>query len=134
MEVKTAYVWSFRGQKYGYDEHSIRISFHYGSGYALYPKGKTKEHGPYHLDEEDIIWLSKEFSSYIPSYGAPYYQGIVTDWGYDTEEGLCKLMMEEKLILKRNGYQVAYKWVGNPWNAEQNRNKKRKLPKNPNLL
>lgn len=53
------------------------------------------------------------------------------------EEGLCALMLENKLVIERekNGqlYELTFKWDGDLWDAEQSRKgrkgKKRKFAK-----
>jgi hypothetical protein len=135
MNEKAVFVSIIKGQSYG-SQSEIRISFHNDSGIALFPKGYSQIHGYYHLDDQDIYDLQENHPDCIPQRGDSYYQGYVTEWGYDVEEGLCLLMLEEKLFLDRHkqGYRVQYKWdTAKPWNAEEHRNKKRRFPKNPNI-
>ncbi|WP_341285555.1 hypothetical protein [Priestia megaterium] len=136
MEQKTITVDKFKGQSYGYKGNEVIIAFHYGESPVLFPINhpeNTKRYGTYHLNYEHIKKLREQYPDYIPARDDLYYKGSVTDWGYDVEEGLCQLMLEEKLIVERekNGqlYELTFKWNGDPWDAEEGRKKKRKFPK-----
>ncbi|MCI2254555.1 hypothetical protein L2D08_09265 [Domibacillus sp. PGB-M46] len=136
MLRETIKVTSFSGMCYGHDGLSIKFTFQYESEpieeFAYYEQG----YGYYHLNKEDIILLSKKFEKRIPKIGAPYYKNKVTDWGYDVEEQLAKIMLFGlDLEREKDGelYLVTFKWVAAPWDAEKNRRKKRKFPRNPDL-
>lgn len=136
MEERIIEVTAFTGQTYGYNGE-IRISLHYEKLPIRFKKGTTKKHGPYHFDNEDIAKLTKEFPEYLPQKENDHYQGYVTEWGYDIEEGLCQLMIEGKLKLKRTEYgkefMVKYSWIGEPWDAER-KGKKRRFQKLNNFF
>jgi len=136
VEQKVITVNAFKGQSYGYKGNEVIIALHYYGSPVLFPikhPENTTTYGPYHLNYEHIKRLRDQYPDYIPARDDLYYEGSVTDWGYDVEEGLCDLMLEGKLVLERekNGqqYELTFKWDGERWDAEEGRKKKRKFPK-----
>lgn len=129
------YVNRITGQSYGYLS-DIRISFHMDKQTVDYSRYSVN-HGPYHLAQEDIGKLQSDYPQFIPKLGNPYYKGYVTEWGYDVEEGLCKLMINQLLLWDTaDGKVVRFLWdpYTEPWEADRHRKKKRRFPRNPNLL
>ncbi|MED4285342.1 hypothetical protein P4679_25805 [Priestia megaterium] len=139
MEQKVITVNAFKGQSYGHKGKEVIIALHYYGNPVLFPikhPENTKTYGPYHLNCENIKNLRERYPDYIPAKDDPHYKGCVTDWGYDVEEGLCALMLENKLVLERekNGqiYELTFRWDGERWDAERSRKgKKRKFTKRP---
>ncbi|MES1043544.1 hypothetical protein FOA22_03340 [Heyndrickxia oleronia] len=135
MEEVTAKVNKITGQTYGSQGEYI-ITFHMDNSTARYAKSYSKKYGYYHIDYDDIQSLQMHFPEYIPYKDNNYYGKYVIEWGYDVEEGLCKLMIEGKLTLERKKQDskilVKFEWVGEPWDAEENRKLKRRFP-NRNL-
>lgn len=139
MEEKSIKVNSFKGQSYGAKDGKIILTFHYEGRVAGFAKF-SPQHGPYHMDNEDYTYLQDKYPAYLPVIGDPYYKKSKTDWGYDAEEGLCRLMVEGKVNLVREETDtgtpclVKFAWCGEAWDAEVTRNKKRKLPRRQDFV
>jgi hypothetical protein len=128
VDAKIVEVTSFKGQSYGYQGGPLIFTFHDESGAVRFFK-YLPEYGKYHLDYDDIKGLCDRYPEYLPYKDDMYYEGIVTDWGYDVEEGLCRLMKRKEMLTLPRLNNVMFKWVGPLWVAEDHRTRKRKLPK-----
>lgn len=95
----------------------------------LVPFSIGDHHGsPYHLDMGLIEALSSDFPEYITMFNPKREK--VSEWGPQTEIGLCKLMLDEKMkwIRKNNDGEeilVHFIWDGLIWQPK-NRPTKRK--------
>jgi hypothetical protein len=128
MDEKIIEVTSFKGQSYGYQGEPIIFTFHDESGAVPFFK-YSSIYGKYHIDQEEIKALCDRYPKYIPDKNDVYYNGVVTDWGYDVEEGLCRLMMRKEMLKLSRLDHVKFKWIGELWVSEDHRKKKRRYPK-----
>ena len=113
MEEKIVLVNEFVGPSYtnglfGFRYHQEVVPFNIGN-----------HHGAiYHLNMSTIESLAVEFPTYITAFDRK--RDKVSEWGPQTEIGLCKLMMEGKLRILReegNGEKVTvlFFWEGPMW-------------------
>lgn len=128
MDTKIIDVSRFTGQSYGYRGKPIIITFHQEND-LVHPYNESTKYGKYHLNFNNIEYLCKVHRDYLPKKDDAYYKGLVVDWGYDFEEGLCKLMSTDKMLELPWIEGVKFKWHGAPWMAEEHRKIKRRLLK-----
>ncbi|RUL45640.1 hypothetical protein [Lysinibacillus antri] len=123
MAEITAKVNEFVGPTYtkGY------IGFRYNGTVVPYYIGNYSDTA-YHLDMVSIDMLANNFPQYIQSKE----KGMkATDWGYKTEIGLCKLMLDNKLKLvmpneKGERILVNFEWEGSLWDPHNRPTRRKK--------
>ncbi len=79
---------------------------------------EDEKYGPHHLTEYELGLLQEMHPSYLPMYDPTYFKTL-TEWGYEIEQGLCKLMTEGKMYFEYKESDktigVWFKWVGEKW-------------------
>lgn len=105
------YVSAFTGLTYGAGRDKVvAIAFKdINNKPVKFEKGYYKDHGAFHIGDEEIAELKRTHPSFPQGKG-----GTFTDWGHRVEEYLCTLMMREE-GLSFGGSNSIFKWQGPAW-------------------
>ncbi|WP_050179722.1 hypothetical protein [Domibacillus robiginosus] len=72
----------------------------------------------YHVDMQDLRELMEKYPDYLNSYNKQLYM-TRSYWGQNNiEVGLCWLMKEGRVTLRRQRQDIHFTWVGPDWNPD----------------
>lgn len=103
------------------------IGFRYDSAVVPFVIGDHYD-SEYHITMNDINQLASTYPTYLSPFNRKTHK-TVQNWGENIVEiGLCRLMMDNKLLLEReyNGYMVPvrFKWLGDMWKPRERTTKR----------
>jgi len=96
-----------------------KIGFRFDGGVIPFEIGFV-DNSAYHIDSDDLNYLQQLYPQNFPSFNRRLHLSK-KNWGENViERNLCKLMMHNKLVLRRTYKEeetnIRFKWVGPVWN------------------